>query len=352
MNKTAIIYHENYLKHDPGWGHPECPDRLNEIMKFLREKDLLRRFEIELLKPEAANEKDLELVHSRKYIEYIERLSKHLGMLTSDTPVMHETYEIAKLSAGGAILAGKVVSDKDFRNSFVLNRPPGHHAGRDYGCGFCYFNNIAIMIESIKRKYGYNKIMILDYDVHHGNGTQDIFYNDPSVLYFSTHQTPLFPGTGRIEELGGKDGKGYNVNVPLPSGSSGADCIYAIDELFIPLTYEFSPDFIAISSGQDGYFGDYLADLNFTLKTYIEITERVMKAADEICDGRIATVLEGGYNLETIPQIIAGIIVTLAKIKDIEIHDPYSEPEQFISSIVKRDVLKIKSMLTDYWKIF
>ncbi len=352
LSRTGIIYHESYLKHDPGWGHPECPARLSETMKFLREKDLLRKNEIQLLKPEAATEEDLALVHTKEYIENVEGLSRYRGMLTSDTPVMNETYESAKLSAGGAILGGKVIVDKVLRNSFVLNRPPGHHAGRDYGGGFCYFNNVAIMIESIKRKYGLEKFIILDWDVHHGNGTQDIFYDDPSVLYFSTHQMPLYPGTGRIDEIGNKEGMGYNVNVPLPPGSTGSDCIYAIDELFIPLAEEFKPNFIAVSAGQDAYFADSLADLNFTIETYVDIAERVMKVADKVCDGRIAIVLEGGYNLDVIPQIIAAIIAKLAGIEGLDVSDPYPSPRQIISSITKERVSKIKALLADYWKIF
>lgn len=352
MSRTGIIYHENYLKHDPGWGHPECPARLSETMKFLRKKDLLRKHEIQLLKPEVAKEEDLNLVHTKQYIMNINNLSKNRGMLTSDTPVMGKTYELAKLSAGGAILGGKVIVEKDLRNSFVLNRPPGHHAGRDYGGGFCYFNNIALMIEYIKRNYSYKKFMILDWDVHHGNGTQDVFYDDSSVLYFSTHQMPLYPGTGRIDEIGNKEGKGYNVNVPLSPDSTGADCVYAIDEIFVPLIEEFEPELIAISAGQDAYFADMLANLNFTIETYIGVTERVMKVADKICDGRIAIVLEGGYNLEALPQIVAAIINTLAGIEGFDFSDVYPTPKQTISPIIKERVLKIRRLLSDYWNIF
>ena len=350
LNQTGIIYHEDYLKHDPGRGHPECPARLEETMKFLRKTDLLRKHEIQLLKPEAAKEEDLALVHTKEYIKQIEMLSKYNGILTSDTPVMRETYDLAKLSAGGTILAGKIVIEKKMKNAFVLNRPPGHHAGKDYGGGFCYFNNIPIMIESIKRKYGLKRFMILDWDVHHGNGTQDIYYNDPSVLYFSTHQMPLFPGTGSIEEIGKKKGKGYTVNVPLSPNSSGADCIYAIDELFIPIAKEFRPNFIAISAGQDAYFADSLAGLNFVLDTYIQLTERLMQVADRTCNGRMAIVLEGGYNLEALPRIIAAIIATLAEIEGLDLSDPNPEPKQTISSGMRERVTKIKALLTDYWK--
>lgn len=351
MNRTGIIYHEDYLKHDPGRGHPECPDRLKETMKYLREIDLLRKYKIELLKPETANEEDIALVHTEDHIKQIEILSNYTGILTSDTPVMNETYYLAKLSAGGAILAGKVVAENGLKNSFALTRPPGHHAGIDYGGGFCYFNNVAIMIEFIRREYGLKKFMILDWDVHHGNGTQDIFYNDPSVLYFSTHQMPLFPGTGSIDEIGEKEGRGYTVNVPLPPNSTGADCIHAIEELFIPIAEEFKPDFIAISAGQDAYFADSLANLNFVFDTYIQLTKRIMKVADDYCKGRISIVLEGGYDLEALPKIIAAIITTLADIKELDISDPHSEPKQIINRNMQERIKEIKTILSDYWKI-
>ncbi len=351
MNRTGIIYHEDYLKHDPGRGHPECPDRLKETIKYLREIDLLRKFKIELLKPETANEEDIALVHTEDYIKQIETLSNFTGILTSDTPVMSMTYDLAKLSAGGAILAGKVVAERTLKNSFALTRPPGHHAGIDYGGGFCYFNNVAIMIEFIKRKYGLKKFMILDWDVHHGNGTQDIFYKDPSVLYFSTHQMPLYPGTGSIEEIGDKEGKGYTVNVPLPPNSTGADCIYAIEELFIPIAGKFKPDFIAISAGQDAYFADSMANLNFVFDTYIKFTKLIMKVADEYCDGRISIVLEGGYDLEALPKIITAIIATLADIQELDLSDTRSEPKQIINLNMQERVKEIKTILSDYWKI-
>ncbi len=351
MNRTGIIYHEDYLKHDPGRGHPECPDRLKETIKYLREIDLLRKFKIELLKPETANEEDIASVHTEDYIKQIKTLSNFTGILTSDTPVMSMTYDLAKLSAGGAILAGKVVAERTLKNSFALTRPPGHHAGIDYGGGFCYFNNVAIMIEFIKRKYGLKKFMILDWDVHHGNGTQDIFYKDPSVLYFSTHQMPLYPGTGSMKEIGDKEGKGYTVNVPLPPNSTGADCIYAIEELFIPIAGEFKPDFIAISAGQDAYFADSMANLNFVFDTYIKFTKLIMKVADEYCDGRISIVLEGGYDLEALPKIITAIIATLADIQELDLSDTRSEPKQIINLNMQERVKEIKTILSDYWKI-
>lgn len=351
MNRTGIIYHEDYLKHDPGRGHPECPERLKETMKYLREINLLRKFKIELLKPKAANEEDIALVHTEDHIKQIEILSNYTGILTSDTPVMNETYDLAKLSAGGAILAGKVVAEGVLKNSFALTRPPGHHAGIDYSGGFCYFNNIAIMIKFIKREYGLKKFMILDWDVHHGNGTQDIFYKDPSVLYFSTHQMPLFPGTGSMEEIGEKEGRGYTVNVPLTPNSTGADCIHAIEELFVPIAEEFKPDFIAISAGQDAYFADSLANLNFVFDTYIQLTKRIMEVAEDYCDGRISIVLEGGYDLEALPKIIAAIIATLADIKEFDLSDPRSEPKQIINRNMQERIKEVKTILSDYWKI-
>lgn len=352
MAKTGLVYHEDYLKHDPGPGHPENPERLRRTVQVLTETKLTAKPNIVILKPKLASDDDLALVHTREYIDAVKSLSTSGGAITADTPVPRGTYEIAKLSAGGAILAGEAVVKGDVENAFALIRPPGHHSGRDYGGGFCYFNNIAIMVEYLREKYHSKRFMILDWDVHHGNGTQDIFYEDPTVLYFSTHQMPLYPGTGYLNEIGDGEGKGYNVDVPLPPGTSGANYAYILDELFTPLAEAFKPEIIAVSAGQDAYFDDPIANLNFTVHTYADITRKVMEVAQNICNGRIAMVLEGGYHLEAVPRAIAGIIATLAEIQDYEIIEPRKPPQQTLSSEVRSRVGKIKSILAEYWGIF
>lgn len=346
--RTAIVFHKKYLEHNLGEGHPERPERLKKTMELL--KRILDKPNITLLKPKPATEEDLLRVHSKDYVNNIKSMSQEGGILTLDTPVPKGVYDIAKLSAGGAILTGEIVCKKEFDNAFALTRPPGHHAGKNFGGGFCFFNNIAIMIEYLRAKHKLKKFAILDWDVHHGNGTQDIFYDDPSVLYFSTHQSPLYPGTGTINEIGEGEGKGYNINVPLNPGTSGASFLYILKEVFIPLMKDFKPDLIAISAGYDAYFDDPLANLKFTVKTYADAINIVKKIADKFCDGRIVIILEGGYHLEALSH---GILATVSNLSGLnEIKEPYPPPEQEIDDDVKKEIKELKEILSDCWEVF
>jgi len=344
--RVGVVYHERYLEHDLGFGHPERPERLKAILRLLEPH--LDRPELVLLRPEAASEDDLLRVHSREYVGYVEELSRSgRGGLSIDTPAPRGVYETARLAAGGAILAGESVARGDVDRAFALVRPPGHHAGRNYGGGFCFFNNIAIMIEHLKAERGLEKFAILDWDVHHGNGTQDIFYEDPTVLYFSTHQYPLYPGTGRLHEVGRGDGAGYNVNVPLPPGSTGADFLYALRELFIPLVEEFKPDIICVSAGYDAYFRDPLASLRFSIGTYTEATRALVDLADGVCGGRVVVVLEGGYNLDAVSHGVLTTILTMAGLDGVE--EPHPPPAQVVGDAVREEVDALKEILSQYW---
>jgi acetoin utilization deacetylase AcuC-like enzyme len=302
-------------------------------MKLLTESGLLTRRNITLLTPEPATQEDLVRIHSQEYIEQVKSMSKiGKGYVDlprdgaskkpkSGTPVVKGTYEIAKLSAGGGIVAGNVVAEGKADNAFALIRPPGHHAGKNYGAGYCYFNNIAIMIENLREKHRMKRFMILDLDVHHGNGTQDIFYEDPTVLCFHTHQAHLYPvykTKGDSDEIGCGEGKGYNINVPFPPEATGEDYLYVIDQLVVPVAEAFQPDIICVSSGLDMHFTDLLGSIKLTTQTYAVITQRLMDVAERICKGKIALLLEGGYNLEAVPRVVATIIATLAELGDAE----------------------------------
>lgn len=346
--KTAIVYHEKYLEHNLGPGHPETPERLSKTMIALHK--ILRKPEIILMKPEPASEDDILRVHTKNHFFSIKSKSYAGGALTLDTPVPRGTYELACLSAGGAILAGESVCEKKVDNAFALIRPPGHHAGKNFGGGFCFFNNMAIMIEHLRANYGLKKFAILDWDVHHGNGTQDIYYNDPSVLYFSTHQTPLYPGTGTFDEMGEGTGKGYNINFPLIPETSGASFEYVLEEIFVPVTEEFKPDIICVSTGYDAYFRDPIANLSFTIKTYANATELVKKLADKVCDGKVVIILEGGYDLDALPQ---GVLATVSKLVGFnKIKEPHPAPKQELSDYVREKVHSFKKILSEYWDVF
>lgn len=292
------------------------------------------------------------LVHTEDYIEKVQGMSYRGGMLSIDTPIQAKTYDIAKLSAGGAVLAGKIILEGKASNSFGLIRPPGHHAGRNYGGGFCYFNNIAILVEYLRKHFGLKRFMIMDWDVHHGNGTQDIFYEDPTVLYFSTHQMPLYPGTGYIEEIGKGEGKGYTVNLPLLAETSGNNYEKIFDDLFFPLAKEFKPEIILVSAGQDAHFSDPIANLQFTNNNYIKMTERIMQVAESICKSRLAMVLEGGYNLTALSETISSIISTMAEMNQLNISETFSLKEVTVDKEIESRIEQLKIILKDYWKVF
>jgi len=344
---TGIVYHKAYLAHDLGYDHPERPERIENILKAMEE--ILERQDVTLLEPNPASTTDLLRVHTADYVAKIQSMSETGGVLTMDTPVPQGVYETARLAAGGAILAGESVVEGKVDNAFALTRPPGHHAGRAFGGGFCFFNNVAAMVEYIRFRHHLGKFAILDWDVHHGNGTQEIFNRDPDVLYFSTHQSPLYPGTGAIEQIGEGSGRGSKINVPLHPGTSGASFKYILAELFAPLVEQFRPDLIAVSAGYDAYFDDPLANLNFTIETYSYSAKFVKDLSDKLCDGRLAVVLEGGYNLQAVSL---GVLATLSSMLGLgDVEEPSTTPSQVVDEVVRREVSQIKEILSPYWNL-
>lgn len=332
-----VVYHPRYMDHDPGRSHPERRERIKKAV------ELLSSLGVKTIEPDQATEEDILRVHTREYVDWMKSLSRSGGAIDGDTPVPKGTYEIALLSAGGAIEAGKCILDGGF--SFALIRPPGHHATREIGGGFCYFNNVAVMIEWMRGK-GLRKFAVVDWDVHHGNGTQDIYYEDPSVLYLSAHQSPLYPGTGSMEEIGVGDGEGYTVNFPMPPESTGADFLLVLREVFIPLIRQFSPDIIAISCGFDAHFLDPLANLRYTIGTYFNATKELRRVAEEGCR-RIAVLLEGGYNPDVVAYGTMAVISALSDGRGVpEVGNP---PPQEVKSGER--VERLKKILRNYWEI-
>lgn len=303
MDKTALIYHEDYLKHDAGPGHPERRERLISVMDYFRNGGILDK--VETLTPDPCSEEDLLRVHKGGYVEFVRAMcARGGGPIDADTFAQANTYDIARLAAGGVMLAGEVVAKGEFGNSLALVRPPGHHATRDKAMGFCYFNNVAVMARYLQEKQGLKKIMILDWDAHAANGTMDIFYDDPSVLNISIHQDPVsfYPGTGFAEQIGEGAGEGYTVNVPLRSGAGDSDYVYVLEELIIPLAKSFRPELIAISTGFDSHKDDFISGLQLTDQGYGFLTEMMLGLAGDVCGGKLVVELEGGYNLEAIAR--------------------------------------------------
>ncbi|MDZ7289769.1 MAG: histone deacetylase [candidate division KSB1 bacterium] len=310
---TGFFYHPTYLLHDAGFGHPERPERLTAIREHLEKSGLLDR--VHVFEPQPADIETLAFVHPRDYIESIERhcaaaWNSHV-MLDPDTSVCQHSFSAARLAAGAAMEAADKVSHGELRNAFCAVRPPGHHAERDTAMGFCLFNNVAIAVEWLIRQQRAEKILIIDWDVHHGNGTQHFFYERGDIFYLSLHQWPLYPGTGRADEIGEGLGKGATRNVPLPPATPEHTYL----EVFFKTTEEvfaqFRPDFVLISAGFDAHRDDPLANLMLTEAGFGRMTQWAAELANSYCAGRMVSVLEGGYHLTALAASIAAHVEQL-----------------------------------------
>ena len=297
---TGFVYDAIYLKHQTGAGHPESPERLTAIVDRLTQDGVLKS--LVRLKPAAASVQWVTTVHAPEYVERV-RKSCEAGahyVDTPDAPASRASYEVALDAVGGVQSAIDAVMNGTVRNAFCAIRPPGHHALKDRAMGFCLFNNVAIAARYIQRKHKLGKVLIVDWDVHHGNGTQAMFYDDPTVFYFSIHQSPFYPGTGGSEEKGVGKGLGFTRNVPLAGGSGDAEYKQAFVEVLKPAAAAFKPDFVLVSAGFDAAKDDLLGQMKVTPGGYAQLTRIVRGIADQYCHGRLVSVLEGGYNLESL----------------------------------------------------
>ena len=314
---TGYVFHPIYLEHnDPG--HPERKDRLQSIMGSLESSGTLAR-----LTPIEATPLDLELLstrHDPNYIKQVEMVAESGGgMLDPDTYVNAHSYEAALMAAGGLINAVEAVLLGQVDNAFALVRPPGHHALRGRGMGFCLFNNVALAAQYAIEKHHLSRILIADFDVHHGNGTQDAFYERADVLYFSTHQYPHYPGTGHWRERGQREGEGYTVNVPLPYGVGDEGYAQAFEEILLPLARRYNPQLILVSAGYDAHWADPLAGMRLSTTGFHRLTTTLVSLAEELCQGRLVLTLEGGYDLSALSH---SVLATFAALKREEAQDP------------------------------
>lgn len=344
MPKTGFVYHKDYLEHDTG-NHPENSNRLRAILGALEESGLIEK--LIPIQPKNASLDQIEYVHQPPYIKEAERVSQTEGWLDGDTPVSRKSYKAALLASGGLISATEAVFKGDLNNAFALVRPPGHHAEPNAGMGFCLFNNVAIAARYLQKEMDLSRILIIDWDVHHGNGTQDIFYDDPSVLYISTHQSPLYPGTGDINEIGLGKGIGYTVNVPLPAGTGDMGYSYVMDEIVKPVSIEFKPDFVLVSAGFDCHHADQLAGMNVTSNVFSGFTETVKSIVNKTC-GKLVLTLEGGYDLKALSSSILCVFNSLGEF-GLQIDEPYHTPPDTLSEGVKNQVEEVKRVHKDYW---
>ena len=294
---TCIFTSNSSIRHDTGPGHPECPERIPAILNGLKKIQSQKLIWKEI---GSFDEKYIELTHSQKYLEKINQSfpKEDLVFLDGDTIVSKGSKKAAYDAVGAIINAIDAVMNQEFDNAFCVVRPPGHHAEKEQAMGFCIFNNVAIGATYLLEKYKLNKVAIIDFDVHHGNGTQDIFYNEKKVLYISSHQFPFYPGTGSKDEIG----KFNNIlNIPLKAGTVSEEFFNSYKKVYEKLN-EFSPQFILLSAGFDAHKNDPLANVNLESKDYYILTKEIMKIAKKVCDNKIVSILEGGYNLSAIQE--------------------------------------------------
>ncbi len=305
--RTGVVYHDDFLLHYNDY-HPECKERLEAAMDKLEKEGALNK--LKLLTPqEKAPVETIALVHDEDYIRSVETAcQKNLKQLDMDTYITQDTYEVARLAVQGGLDAVDKVMDGELNRVFALVRPPGHHAEPDRAMGFCIFNNIAVVARVLQKKYGLKRIMIIDWDVHHGNSTQHVFENDAEVLFFSVHQSPAYPGTGGLREIGRGSGEGYTINAPMPAGCGDEDYLKLFEQVVLPVMDDFKPEMLLISAGQDAYMGDPLASMNLTKQFYGKMAQLLKEGAEKHCDGKMLLFLEGGYNVNAQASIIYNVI--------------------------------------------
>jgi len=325
MRKTAIVYDPFNLRHTLE-GHPENFRRLEGTWQLLQQDGILQNL---ICVPSSPAPLDAILrVHTAQYVERLQAISaRGGGRIDSDTYVNADSYQAALLAAGGLLNLTDMVLQGQVDNGFALIRPPGHHALEQRGMGFCLLANAAIAARWAQDRHGVERVLIVDFDVHHGNGTQDIFYHDPSVLFFSTHQYPYYPGTGAVDELGSEFAYGTTVNVPFPAAVGDEGYITAFQRILAPVARDYRPEIIILSAGYDAHWLDPLAGMNLSITGYVRMVEEVLALADELCHGKLICVLEGGYHLDVLAHSVLSTLRTLSG-SPAGISDPFGAPQQ------------------------
>ncbi|MHA1130997.1 MAG: histone deacetylase family protein [Candidatus Helarchaeota archaeon] len=351
---TGVVYSDAYLLHDTE-NHIENKARLVETWKVLNEHNIFGNNKVIQIEPTPASTEEIERVHTSYYIQHVKEFCQRGGgWLDGDTIVSPKSYDIALLAAGGALNAGDMVTNNEIANAFCLIRPPGHHAREGAARGFCIFNNIAILARSLRTRFkSIERVLILDHDAHAGNGTSYTFYRgrDASkVLVFGFHQVPLYPGTCYLDEIGEGEGKGYNFNITMVPGSGDAQYLAVMDEIFSPVVKQFKPDIILVSAGFDAHYSDPLTDLNLTVQGFGNIIKRAKAAAEEVCNGRIIILLEGGYNLKAVSHGILKEISVLADL-GISFEEPTPKIDAETELYGRKLLTQIREAFGSYWEL-
>ncbi len=348
--RTGIVKDGRYLQHATGMDHPESPERLAAVYEMLDNPHMSWKYES--IDPREASHEEIAYVHTLPYIHEIAcTAGKDCVFLDSDTIAGPETYEIAKLAAGGLMNAIDAVMAKEVDNAFAFVRPPGHHAGEGNSAGFCVFNNVAIGAMHAMKKHGMKKILIVDWDLHHGNGTQKTFYSDRRVLYFSTHQYPFYPGTGGLQEIGEGQALGYTVNVPLRHGAVNGTFVSIFRSILEPIANAFNPELILVSAGFDTYYQDPLGSMRVTPEGFAAMARVLLNIADKCCLGRMVAVLEGGYHTIGLARSSKAMLEEMFD----ETHwtdKKLDEMEQHADEENKPVIRSVINVMRPYWDVF
>ncbi|MBW1973105.1 histone deacetylase [Candidatus Aerophobetes bacterium] len=346
----GIVRDIRYLAHETGPLHVENPQRLRAVYEMLEKEEIKHLYT--LIPARAASIEEVEMVHSPIHID---RILKTAGLprriFAPDTVTSPKSYEAAFLAVGGVLEAISFVMKRKNFPAFALVRPPGHHAERNKAMGFCFFNNIAVGAKFAKEKLGLERILIVDWDVHHGNGTQHTFYKDPSILYFSIHQFPFFPGTGDFYEKGEGPGEGFTINVPISRNKDDADYGCLFRHLLLPVIDEFSPQLILISAGFDTHIEDPLGGMKMTEPGFARLTKLLYDKAKKICEGRMVLVLEGGYYPRGVRESVKAILYELDN-QTICDHQKMEEKENKAFQKMNLVINQVREIHKNYWKSY
>ncbi len=345
---TGVVKHGIFIDHDTGPSHPESPRRLEVLYDMLQDKDIAGKLKI--LPPRKASREEIEYNHMPAYFDYVAKTEGVArSSLDMDTQLSSKSFEAALYAAGGVLNSIDALINGECPNVFALVRPPGHHAEANRGMGFCIFNNIAVGAEYAIRHHGINRVLIVDWDLHHGNGTQHSFYSDDRVLYFSIHQYPHYPGTGDVLEVGSGRGRGFTVNVPLGPGYGDYEYIMLFEEVLRPVALLYKPQLVLVSAGFDAHYKDPLGGMEITSEGFSSLADVVMDIAEKTAGRRILLSLEGGYNLEALRESVKKVMVRLFGEGCPGPHQPPDDRRRHdVDMVVKR----IADVHSEFWSCF